>query len=118
MAGLVMYHAYQGRIREASQLASEAMAHIESLGDPTLTVGLSYPAIYAKFEFGDWAEVLRWSRRAIDLADGDPFKGNFIFGSPLALAITSRAMARYHLGHPDGARICAIAWTWPARPTP
>ena len=44
MAGLVMDHAYQGRMREASQLASEAMALIESLGDPTLTVGLSFPA--------------------------------------------------------------------------
>ena len=42
-AGLVMDHAYQGRIREASRLASEAMALIESLGDPTLTVGLSVP---------------------------------------------------------------------------
>ncbi len=41
MAGLVMDHVYQGRMREASQLASEAMALIESVGDPTLTVGLS-----------------------------------------------------------------------------
>ena len=32
MAGLVMDHAYQGRIREASRLASEAMGLIESLG--------------------------------------------------------------------------------------
>ena len=44
MAGLVMDHAYQDRVREASQLASEAMALIESLGDPTLTVGLSFAA--------------------------------------------------------------------------
>ena len=29
-------------MREASQLASEAMALIESIGDPTLTVGLSF----------------------------------------------------------------------------
>jgi len=101
MAGQVMDHAYQGRVREASALASEAMALIESLGDPTLTVGLSYPAIYAKFECGEWRDVLRVSQRAIDLADGDPFKGNFIFGSPLALAFTSRAMARYYLGRPE-----------------
>jgi class 3 adenylate cyclase len=100
MAGLVMDHAYQGRMREASRLASEGMALIESLGDPTLTVGLSYPAIYTKFECGEWPHVLRWSQRVIDLADGDPFKGNFIFGSPLALALTSRAMARYYLGRP------------------
>ena len=100
MAGMVMDHAYQGRIRAASRLASEAMALIESLGDPTLTVGLSYPAIYATIECGHWPDMLRWSQRAIGLADGDPFKGNFIFGSPLALALTSRAMARYSLGRP------------------
>ena len=50
MAGLVIDHAYQDRIREASQLASEAWALIESIGDPTLTVGLSLPVIYAKTE--------------------------------------------------------------------
>ena len=100
MAGLVMDHAYQGRIREASQLASEAMALIESLGDPTLTVGLSFPAIYAKIESAEYSDVLRWSQRVVDLADGDPCRGNFIFGSPLALALTSRAMARYCLGRP------------------
>ncbi len=101
MAGLVMDHAYQGQIRQASPLASEAMALIESLGDPTLTVGLSFPSIYAKIESGEYSDVLRWSQRMIDLAAGDPFKGNFIFGSPLALALTSRAMARYCLGRPD-----------------
>jgi hypothetical protein len=101
MVGMVMDHAYQGRIHEASQLASEAMALIESLGDPTLTVGLSFPAIYAKIESGNYSEVLQWSERVIDLADGDPFKGNFIFGSPLALAFTTRAMARYCLGRSE-----------------
>jgi class 3 adenylate cyclase len=100
MAGLVMDHAYQGRIREASKLASETMALIESLGDPILMVGLSFPALYAKFECGHWPDVLRWSQRVIDLADGDPFKGNFIFGSPLALALAARGTARYCLGRP------------------
>ena len=42
--------------------------------------------------------MLRWSQAVIDLADGDPSKGNFIFGSPLALAYTSRAAASYCLG--------------------
>ena len=101
MAGLVMDHAYQGQIRQASGLASEAMALIESLADATLTVGLSFPAIYAKIESGEYSDVLRWSQRMVDLAGGDPFKGNFIFGSPLALAFTSRAMARYCLGRAD-----------------
>jgi class 3 adenylate cyclase len=100
MAGLVMDHAFQDRLREASQLASEAMALIESVDDPNLTVGLSFAAIYAKGESGEWSGVLRWSQRVIDLANGDPSKGNFIIGSPLAHALTTRAMARYCLGRP------------------
>ena len=91
MAGLVIDHGFRGRIREASRLASEAWALIESIGDPTLTVGLSFPVIYAKAHSGEWCDVLRWSQRVIDLADGDPSKGNFIIGSPLALAFTTRA---------------------------
>jgi class 3 adenylate cyclase len=100
MAGLVMDHVYQDRMREASQLGSEIMALIESLGDPTLTVGLSIAAIYAKIESAEWCDVLGWSQRVIDLADGDPAKGNIIFGSPLAVALTNRGMARYGLGRP------------------
>jgi hypothetical protein len=100
MAGLVMDNSFQGRIREASQLASEAWTLAESIGDPTLTVGLSFPLIYAKIQNAEWSDVLRWSQRVIDLADGDPSKGDFIFGSPLALAFTSRAIARYWLGRP------------------
>ena len=72
MAGLVSDHVTRGRIREASRLASEAWALIESIGDATLTVGLSFPVIYAKTESGEWCDVLRWSQRVIDLADGDP----------------------------------------------
>jgi hypothetical protein len=53
MAGLVMDHAFQDRLREASQLASEAMALAESVDDPTLTVGLSLPLVYAKIECGE-----------------------------------------------------------------
>jgi class 3 adenylate cyclase len=100
MAGLVADHALQDRVREASQLAREAMALIESIGDPTLTVGLSYAAIYAKAESAEWCDVLRWSQQVIDLADGDPSKGNFIVGSPLAVAFAHRALARYGLGRP------------------
>ena len=44
--------------------------------------------------------MLRWSQRVIDLADGDPSKGNFITGSPLASAFTGRGVARFFLGRP------------------
>jgi hypothetical protein len=100
MAGLVIDHAYQGRIREASQLAPEAWALAESIGDPTLTVGLSVPPIYAKWESAEFCDVLLWSQRVIDLADGDPSKGDIMFGSPLAVAFTTRGLARYLLGLP------------------
>ena len=100
MAGLVMDNAYQGRMREASQLASEVMTLIESVDDPTLTVGLSFAPIFAKVHSAEWSDVLRWSQRVIDLADGDASKGNFIIGSPLAVAFTTRAVARYCQGRP------------------
>ncbi|MBV8349609.1 MAG: cyclase, partial [Mycolicibacterium sp.] len=100
MTGLVVDHVFQARMREASQLASEAMALAEAVGDPTLTVGLSLPVIYAKIENAEWPDVLRWSQRVIDLANDDPSKGPFLFGSPLALALSSRAIGRYFLGRP------------------
>ncbi|OBF62388.1 cyclase [Mycobacterium sp. 852002-51971_SCH5477799-a] len=100
MAGLVMDHAFQDRVREASRLASEAIALIESIGDPNMTVGLSFTPIRAKIATGEWAEMHRLSQRVIDLADGDPAKGNFLFGSPLALAFAQRGTARWALGRP------------------
>jgi hypothetical protein len=100
MAGLVMDHAYHDRMREASQLASEAWTLIESIGDATFNVGLSVPVLYAKAESGEWNDVVRWSEAVIDLADGDPSKGNFLIGSPLALAFTMRGVGRYFVGRP------------------
>jgi hypothetical protein len=104
MAGLVAeYSLRRNRLRRASKLASEAMDVAKSLAEPTLAVGLSAPLLYAKMERGEWRKVLQWSHEIIDLADGDPSKGNFIIGSPLAVAFATRAAARWHLGH-DGWR--------------
>jgi class 3 adenylate cyclase len=100
MSGLVADHVFQARVREASRVASQAWALIDSVGDATLTVGLSTQVIFAKLESGEWSDMLRWSQTAIDLADGDPSKGNLIGVSPLALAFTTRAIARYCLGCP------------------
>ena len=100
MAGLTVDHAFEDRVAEAAQLASEAWTLIESLDVPSLTVGLSFATIYAKTETGESLEVLRWSERVIELADGDPTMGNFLVGSPVAVAFTTRAAARYWLGRP------------------
>jgi hypothetical protein len=98
MGGLVFGHTAQDRVPEASRLASEAIALIESVGDPTLTVALSFMPMRAKAAVGEWSEVLRMAQQVIDLADGDPAKGNFVFGSPLALAFAQRGLARWALG--------------------
>ena len=74
------------------------MALVESISMPTLTVELSLAAIGTKLQVGEMAEALRWSQTVIDLADGDPAKGNLIFGSPLALALARRGTARWALG--------------------
>ncbi|NIH93432.1 AAA family ATPase [Mycolicibacterium fluoranthenivorans] len=99
-AGMVVSYAHRDWVREASQLASEAWTLAESVEDATLTVGLSFPLIFGKIESGQWGDVLRWSQTVIDLAEGDSSKGNFLVGSPLALACASRGMARYCLGRP------------------
>jgi hypothetical protein len=52
----------------------------------------------AKAAVGEWSEVLRMAQQVIDLADGDPAMGNFVFGSPLALAFAQRGLARWALG--------------------
>jgi adenylate cyclase len=113
MTGQVVAQFANARRREASGLATEQTALLESIGDPTLTVGLSFAALAAKHETGEMAEVLRLAQRVIDVADGDPTTGNLVIGSPLAFAITFRGAARWSLGIPgwkdDFARGLAMA---------
>jgi adenylate cyclase len=90
MAGWVSTLIVHGRFHEASRLASELTSLLESIGDPKLTLGLLYAALAAKYQVGELAEALRLAQRMIDLADGDPVKGNLIIGSPLAVAIMIR----------------------------
>ena len=91
---------YAGRSREASRLVSEQMALLESIGDPTPTIGLSFGAFCAWFDAGEFGEILRWSQTVVDLAEGDPVKGaGFGVGSPLAAALVYRGVARWWLGH-------------------
>src|SRR5262249_39064096 len=98
MTGLVAGHYRDARRREGSRLATEHVELLESIGDPTLTVALSFAAIIAKQDTGEMAEVLRWAQRVIDLADGDATKGHLTNASPLAVAIAWRGTARRCLG--------------------
>jgi adenylate cyclase len=100
MAGLLMTQTLHHQYRESSRLASEQAELLESIGDPTMTVGLLYGANFAKLEAGEAVEAMQLAQRVIDLAAGDPCKGNLLVGSPLALALTIRGLARCSLGHP------------------
>jgi class 3 adenylate cyclase len=101
MTGPVTELGYAGRSREASRLASEQMALLESIGDPTLTMGLAMIAFTVWYEAGEFGELLRCSQTVVDLAEGDPVKGaGFGMGSPLAMALTWRGVARWWLGRP------------------
>jgi adenylate cyclase len=98
MTGFIMALTFHNRFHEAAQVASEQSELLESIGDPTLTVALLFAAIYAKCQAGEMIEALRLSDRLIDLADGDPTKGNLIFGSPLSTAIAMRGHVKMCLG--------------------
>ena len=48
------------------------MALLESVGDSTLTMGLSFVPFINWFDVGEFGKILRWSQTVIDLAEGDP----------------------------------------------
>ncbi len=100
MGGWVPALIVHARFVEASQLASELADLLESIGDPTLTLGLSYAALAAKLERGEMTEVVQLAQRIIELADGDATKGNLIIGSPLIGALVLGGCARCYLGDP------------------
>ena len=100
MTGLVMKHALNSEYDKASDLASEQIGLLDSIDDPELTIGLSFAPIAAKYQAADGKEMLRLAQRVIELAGGDPTRGNLFFGSPLALAIMFRGGARSAFGIP------------------
>ncbi|MGO9511323.1 MAG: AAA family ATPase [Mycobacterium sp.] len=98
MAGLLTWQTMKAHRREASQLADELVQLLEAIGDPTLTVALSFAAMIAKHETAEMADVLRFAQPVIDLAEGDPAKGSLIFESPLTVVNTMRGFALWCLG--------------------
>ena len=98
MAGEVMKHYFVADRREASRLATEHIRLLESIDDPTLLVALLGTDMAAKYETGELAEVLLLAQCVIDLSAGDATKGNVMMGSPLALYLGQRSLARWSLG--------------------
>ena len=101
MTALATELMYAGRAGEASRLASQQMALLESIDDPTPTMGLAAIAFVKWLGVGEFGQILRWSQTIVDLAAGDPAKGaGFGIGSPLAIALAWRGTARWWLGRP------------------
>jgi adenylate cyclase len=80
MFGMLGTLGFSSQHGQASQLASEFTTLVESIGDPTMTVALLYVAAYVKWEAGEVTETLKVAQRIIDLADGDPAKGDLFWG--------------------------------------
>lgn len=98
MSGLLLTMTFHAQLREASELATDYVDLLESIGDDALTVGLLHGAFMAKWQAGEMLAVLRLAQRVIDLSAGDPAMGNMIVGSPMAIAIAARGAARSALG--------------------
>jgi hypothetical protein len=117
MAGLVMDHVYQDRIPEASQLASEAMAVIESIGDPTLTVGLSFAPIWGKTESAEWGDVLRWSQGLSTWPTVIRPRATFSLGLRWRPPLRRGLLPGIAWVGPDGAKTSTTPSPWRAAPT-
>ena len=89
---------FKSRLIEASQTGTDLVRLLETIGDPTLTVALLSTALSVKQQTGEMSEVLRLAEWGIELAGGDATKGKMLTGSPLALIIAMRGMARCCLG--------------------
>ncbi|HKH50631.1 MAG TPA: AAA family ATPase, partial [Mycobacterium sp.] len=101
MSGPATELIYAGRVREGSLLVSEQTALLESIDDPTPTMGLAAIAFVNWLGVGEFGEILRLSQTVVDLAAGDPAKGaSYGVGSPLAIALAWRGHARWCLGRP------------------
>ena len=62
LTALALQHAFHGQMREAIQLALEQMSLLESIGEPTSTIGAASAAAWILNEAGQSAETLRWAR--------------------------------------------------------
>ena len=98
MMGPMGWHAQRGEPREAQRLASEQMAVLDSIGDPSLTAQVAFGAIGIKVLAGEMDTALRWAQATIEWANGDAAKGKLLVGSPLAAALGIRGLARSWFG--------------------
>jgi hypothetical protein len=100
MTGLITVLNFHERIRESADLATEFFGLAEAIGDPQLTVGLSFGPLIAKLQAGEFNEAARFSGHVVDLAADDIAAGDLIMGSPICAALLARGTAQAALGVP------------------
>lgn len=88
------------RVAEASELATEYMGLIESIGDPALLVALAVPACVAKLQVLHADDVYRWADAVVGAAAADESLRTPILGSPLAAGLAFRAVAGWAQNRP------------------
>lgn len=98
MSGMVIALAFHNRPPEASRLASDLSLLIERVDDTAVTMATSFAVCAAKWETCEIVELSQMAQRVIDLAAGDPTKGNLLTGSPLSLALSMRGVAAMSRG--------------------
>ncbi|MDT5145830.1 MAG: adenylate cyclase, partial [Mycobacterium sp.] len=76
MTGWVSALVTHARFDEACRLSSELVTLVDSIGDTDLTLGLLYGPVVAKYLAGEETEALRLAQRAVELAGGDPSRGD------------------------------------------
>jgi len=86
LAGLVMAHAMNSRLHEASSLAKEHIRLLEAVGDPELTVALAGAALTAWHEVGEMTEILCLSDQVVDLAGDDATLAMARASDPITMA--------------------------------
>ena len=103
LTALALQHAFHGQMREAIQLALEQMSLLESIGEPTSTIGAASAAAWILNEAGQSAETLRWAQNVIEWAGGESvIRDSPVRPSPLiALALVFRGVVRWRLGHDE-----------------
>jgi adenylate cyclase len=100
MLGWLTALTFNDRIAESARMAGEYVALVESIGQPSMTVGLSAGALQATLQAGAAVESFTLAQRVIELADGDTTMGNLVFGSPLGFALAAHGFAAAMLGMP------------------
>jgi len=65
-----------------------------------LMMDLTFSAVHTAEEAGQWSEALRWGDNAVALVDDDHGPRGLLVGSPLAVTLGLRGLARAALGVP------------------